>query len=174
MALAVWDIPALTVCPIHHIQLFDHCPECGTRLRWNRPGVYLCHHCECDYRCYTSDKILLKGYRLSRLIYQLCMNKEVSNSLIPEVLRNHSLADVLELVSVLAIFDYQLLDDAEKTRKFLSLKSAPNHQLHEHYSNAMSYLDNWPHNFYQLLSDSRKIRRNKAGQTHEHFLTNSC
>ncbi|WBA82376.1 TniQ family protein [Endozoicomonas sp. GU-1] len=162
MALAVWDIPAITVCPTHHIHLFDHCPECDTRLRWNRPGIHRCHNCECDYRHYTGDKILLKEYRLSRFIYQLCMNKEANNRLIPEVLRNHSLADVLELVSALALFDYQLLDDVEKTRKFLSLKSAPNHQLHEHYSNAMSYLDNWPHNFCQLLSDSRKVRRDKG------------
>ena len=56
LALAAWDIPAITVCPEHHIPLFDHCPECDTRLRWNRPGINLCHYCECDFRNYTSDK----------------------------------------------------------------------------------------------------------------------
>lgn len=162
MALAVWDIPALTVCPVHHICLFDHCPECDTRLRWNRPGVHQCHSCSCDLRSYTSDKVLLKEYRLSRLIYQLCMDKEVSHRLIPRVLHKHSLADVLELVSAMAIFDYHLLDEQDKTRKFLSLKNAPNFQLHEHYSNAMKHLDNWPHNFYQLLTDCRQIRRDKG------------
>lgn len=162
LALAVWDIPAITVCPEHHIPLFDHCPECNTRLRWNRPGVHLCHYCECDFRDYTSDKVLLEEYRLSRLIYQLCMNKPVSTRKIPEPLHNHSFADVLALISSMAILDYQLTDDFQKNKKYLSLKTAPNDLLHAHYSSAMQWLDNWPNNFYPFLTENRQIRREKG------------
>ncbi|KEQ19406.1 TniQ family protein [Endozoicomonas numazuensis] len=162
IALAIWDIPAITVCPTHHIQLFDHCPECDTRLRWNRPGVHLCHYCECDFRDYTSDKVLLEEYRLSRLIYQLCMNKPVPMRKIPKPLYNHSLADALTLISSIAILDYQLTDEFQKNKKYLSLKAAPNDLLHIHYSRAMKRLDNWPGNFYKLLAENRQVRRKKG------------
>ena len=164
LARAVWDIPAMTVCPEHHTLLFDHCPDCDTRLRWNRPGVHLCHYCKCDFRDYTSGKVLLEEYRLSRLIYQLCMNEPVSTRKIPEVLNNHSLADVLELISSVAILDYQLTDDFQKHKKFLSLKTAPNHLLHTHYCNAIKHLDSWPDNFYEFLTENRQARR-KRGNT---------
>ena len=162
LALAVWDIPSITVCPEHHIPLFDHCPECDTRLRWNRPGVHLCHHCECDFRDYTSDKVLLEEYRLSRLVYQLCMNKPVSTRKVPALLHNHCLSDVLELASSMAILDYQLTDDFHKNKKYLSLKTAPNDLLHTHYRNAMKHLDNWPDNFYEFLTKNRQARRERG------------
>lgn len=164
LALAIWDIPAITVCPEHHIPLYDHCPECNTRLRWNRPGVHLCHYCECDFRDYTNDKVLLEEYRLSRLIYQLCMNEPVSTRKIPEPLHNHSLASVLELISSMSILDYQLTDDFQKDKKYLSLKTAPNDLLHIHYRRAMKRLDNWPDNFHEFLAENRQARR-KRGNT---------
>ncbi|WP_067516660.1 TniQ family protein [Endozoicomonas ascidiicola] len=162
IALAVWDIPALTVCPVHHMSLFDYCPECNTRLRWNRPAVHQCHKCNCDFRSYTSDKLSEKQYRLSRLIHQLCMIDKINHRMIPNVLKNHSLAEVLSLVSSIAFFDYHLLGDQSKDGKFLSLKTAPNYRLHEHYTNAMKHLDNWPHNFYQFMAESRQNRRSQG------------
>ena len=162
LALSVWDIPAITVCPTHLIPLFDHCPECDARLRWNRPGVHLCHYCECDFRDYTSDKVLLEEYRLSRLIHQLCMNKPIATRSIPKPLRNHSFGETLELVSSIACLDYQLADGFQKNNKSLSLKAAPNHLLHTHYRNAMKHLDNWPDNFYQFLTECRQARRKRG------------
>ena len=162
IALAVWDIPAITVCPEHHIPLFDHCPECNTRLRWNRPGIHLCHHCECDFRSYTSNTVLLQEYSLSRLIYQLCMNKSTTTRKIPKPLLHRTFAEVLELTSCIALIDYQFSEVFQNERKFLSLKTAPNHLLHAHYCNAMKHLDNWPENFYQFLTESRQTRRRKG------------
>ena len=162
IALAVWDIPAITVCPEHRIPLFDHCPECDTRLRWNRPGIHLCHYCECDFRNYSHEKVLLPEYRLSRLAYQLCMKQPVSDRAIPVPLKHLNLKDVLALASAIALLDYQLSASQPASSTFLSLKTAPNHVLHEHYNNAMGHLDNWPANFYQFLADNRQTRRSKG------------
>ena len=90
------------------------------------------------------------------------MNKPVSKRKVPEFLRNQRLSDVLELISSIAILDYQLTDDFHKNKKYLSLKTAPNDLLHTHYSRAMKHLDNWPNNFYQFLTDNRQARREKG------------
>lgn len=162
IALAVWDIPAITVCPEHHIPLFDHCPECDIRLRWNRPEVHLCHYCECDFREYTNDKVRLEEYCLSRLIHQLCMNNPIPTRSIPKPLRNHSFGEVLELTSSMALLDYQMTEEFLNNNRFLSLKTAPNELLHTHYSNAMRHLDNWPDNFHHFLTECRQTRQKRG------------
>ena len=162
IALAIWDLPAITACPIHKIELFDHCPECYLRLRWNRPGVNLCHNCDCDFRDYSSDKSPHEEYRLSRLIYQLSMNKNVNYRGIPTVLRDHSLAEVLDVVCSLAYLDYQLTPEFHETGIQLSIKTSVNTLLHTHFCNAMQLLDKWPDNFCKFLSTSRKLRRGRA------------
>ncbi|UYM17675.1 TniQ family protein [Endozoicomonas euniceicola] len=162
IALAIWDIPAITVCPEHHIPLMDYCPECNTRLRWNRPGTYLCHSCESDFREYTYDQVTPEEINLSRLIAQLCMKKQVTNRTSPQPLKNKNLREVLELTSSLAVLDYQLTDDYLSSNKPLSLKTASNELLHRYYCNAMTNLNDWPNNFYGFLSSSRQIRRSRG------------
>ena len=159
LALALWDISAITVCPIHHIALFDHCPECNTRLRWNRPAVHQCHLCECDFREYTADRLLLNDYRLSRYIYQLCMKQLVSKRNLPKLVHDYSPQHIIELSSALAQFNYQLETAEAQGTQPLSFKAATNEELHAHYSTGFQYLDSWPNNFYHFLDTIRSKRR---------------
>ena len=164
VALAIWDIPSITVCPIHKIELFDHCPECNTRLIWNRPGVNLCHACSCDYRDYKNIKLSHDQNRLSRLTYQLCMNETVNYKTIPTPLINLQLSEVVDLTSSLACIDYQFKDEFLLNHKPLSIKTVSNSLLHQHYCSVMNHLDNWPKNFYQFLTTSRLLRRENGNR----------
>jgi hypothetical protein len=45
----VWDERAVTVCPRHHVRLWEVCPVCQQPLRWRRSLVNVCH-CGTDWR----------------------------------------------------------------------------------------------------------------------------
>lgn len=51
-ASAIWDISMVTSCPLHAIQLIDHCPGCRRCISWRRPDLWTCH-CGTDF---SSDK----------------------------------------------------------------------------------------------------------------------
>jgi hypothetical protein len=46
---SVWDELAVTVCPRHHVRLWERCPACTQPLRWQRSYVSRCV-CGADWR----------------------------------------------------------------------------------------------------------------------------
>lgn len=42
IAQLLWDITLVTACPIHKNQLIDGCRQCGRKITWRRPGLYIC------------------------------------------------------------------------------------------------------------------------------------
>ena len=159
---AIWDIPALTVCPEHKQLLIDYCPECNSRTRWNRSGVNVCHQCQFDFRLYKFPKVSDVESLLSELLYNLCFGEKVIQNKLPKPIQTLNFKELLELISDIVNWDYQNTASYLQTKKSLSFKTANNHLLHKHYCNAMSHLSNWPNNFYQFLTDCREIRRNNG------------
>ena len=45
----IWDLRAVTVCPVHRILLSDLCEQCGKQISWNRPSIFSCA-CTFDFR----------------------------------------------------------------------------------------------------------------------------
>src|ERR1044072_1004745 len=39
---AVWDLLTVTCCPIHACLLLRNCPQCDTRISWNRKHLCVC------------------------------------------------------------------------------------------------------------------------------------
>jgi hypothetical protein len=52
---AVWDLTAVTVCPLHGVPIIRNCPECGAQLHWRRNNLHECprRHKLIDY----ADKV---------------------------------------------------------------------------------------------------------------------
>ncbi len=46
---SLWDEQAVTVCPRHHVRLWERCPACTQPLRWRRSQVSRCV-CGADWR----------------------------------------------------------------------------------------------------------------------------
>lgn len=51
-----WLLRPYTVCIKHHVQLYDHCPNCQNELRIGRNKILICNHCGQDLRLVTCQQ----------------------------------------------------------------------------------------------------------------------
>ena len=51
-----WLLRPYTVCIKHHIQLYDHCPNCQKELGIGRNKILICNHCGNDLRLVTCQQ----------------------------------------------------------------------------------------------------------------------
>ncbi|UXC90285.1 TniQ family protein [Sphingobium sp. RSMS] len=45
---SIWDVRPISACPVHRIQLSNHCHRCGENLGWQTTSVLQCAHCRAD------------------------------------------------------------------------------------------------------------------------------
>ena len=70
-ARKIWELSAVTACPIHKILLLDECPQCKKRISWNRRSVSKCK-CNFDWRDYKPPLIEDSEFAVAKHIYRLC------------------------------------------------------------------------------------------------------
>lgn len=108
---AVWDLGLVTACPLHRCFLLHQCPNCGRKLLWQRPAVYVCH-CGQDFRdlpAKDADKDVLA---INTLIYRAAafpvsdgVEQALSNYCFPQAMLKLRLGSLLRLVLLLGCIE---------------------------------------------------------------------
>lgn len=57
IAWALWDLRVVTACPVHGCRLVHSCPDCGTKLRLNRPAPSRCASLRCSSGPGLADRV---------------------------------------------------------------------------------------------------------------------
>jgi hypothetical protein len=141
---AHWHLELMVACPVHQCLAMSHCPKCGKRLRWFRPGLSECE-CGANLLEYEMPPIsqpeasLLDLIRMNVLGYS--GDKENPVSLPHEDLLAMTLRSMLTVIRALA--KHRLVADgctAQTGQKEIILA-------------ASRVLTDWPKNFIALLND---------------------
>jgi predicted DNA-binding transcriptional regulator AlpA len=144
----LWDLTAVTACPLHQCLLLDSCPHCRRRISFNRPRV---SHCRCDFDWRESKPKLLEEAELevTSLIYSYFYPAE-SHSF--SHLRQLSLKD---LIAVLFFFAGQYSaaqDPSDSPTQIVRLgRSMSNKTVHRFLCQAASVFRDWPKSYFSFL-----------------------
>ncbi|MGD0281787.1 MAG: TniQ family protein [Dissulfurispiraceae bacterium] len=148
----IWDLAAVTACPIHKCFLYDECPNCLSPIKWNRFRVSVCD-CNYDFRSAPSLKVKDEYLSLTRHIYFLCgmplqgvEDEQNENPLYSLELNN--------LFVAIFFIAGQLRGVNETTGKF-SASSRRNIYLLHSLAEAFKVFENWPNNFHSFLLGQR-------------------
>lgn len=150
----VWDIVAVTACPVHRCLLVDECPSCGKPITWSRSSVAVCR-CGFDWRELNLSKLEDDDLNLSRHIHHLCGVSDYGG--IFKGLGNINplkTFDLEQLITHLFFIAGQLLQRSGHWRAFNSL-SLRNIRVHELFTKAYPVFYKWPIEFYRMLDQYR-------------------
>jgi hypothetical protein len=67
----IWDLTAVTACPIHKCLLLDECPKCSRRLPLTRRYLSICN-CEYDWRHSSPINVEESELEVTRRVHSLC------------------------------------------------------------------------------------------------------
>lgn len=157
----VWDLAMMTCCPIHGCLLVDHCPGCGKRISWHRPGVSKCK-CEFDFRTIEPVPASEAGTYIAELVHRMVGDDQAPLSL-STPLEDLELDDLLTVVSFFASsFDYQRADTCGNAF------GTGIEQLHRALTDAANLFSDWPENFIHFLAtaDFNPAKNAKFGLYH--------
>jgi hypothetical protein len=154
----VWDLAAVTICPIHRCLLIDQCPGCGSRISWVRSEIGRCPAKVCGL--YWPDAplpaLVDEEMELTRHIHRLC---GLLDDPMPEVIASTPLAGLglTDLLSAL-FFVASQLDGIMDTKGKHFVHSRQNQKLHDLFVKALLVFAEWPKNFFAFL-DKRRAER---------------
>src|ERR1700749_2151028 len=78
----IWDLVAVTACPIHECFLINKCPGCRMKIFWDRKHVSICR-CKYDWRSASTQSVKAEDLNLVKLIYKLCgLQNDLSEELV--------------------------------------------------------------------------------------------
>jgi TniQ len=154
----VWDLAAVTVCPIHRVMLIDECPQCSRRIGWRRRKVCACR-CEFDFRRAEAASVGAAELSLTEHIHRLCglltpgRNAEGdSNNPLLELTLNDCLRALLFIAG-----QYQNILDT-KGKNIATQKQ--NSEIHALLLRAWAVFDDWPRNYFEFLTWRRTHKAN--------------
>jgi len=142
----LWELSAVTCCPVHKCMLIDTCPHCHQRIRWNNR----ISSCSCGFRWDQAipQQVAEQETALSEQIFTLCGQHESISPLIKETPLNY--LNLENLLKAMFFIAGQLVNRTDTTGKFVAtLKD--NEKRHSLLSMALSVFMNWPSNYFELL-----------------------
>lgn len=146
----VWDISAVTSCPIHSCMLIDKCPGCGRTLRAVRRSTA---ECSCGYDLRSCTPVFTQTH-LSRHIYQLCGILGSDEDQI-----GSSPIDGLELANLISLIFFTAHQNFKSSRKWTDFTVSRNNSMTDHELNAaFNVFSNWPISYFDFLENT--VRRN--------------
>jgi hypothetical protein len=161
----IWELAAITVCPVHKSMLLDECPSCNKRITWSRNEISKCK-CKFDWR--ECEPLIVGGEELkvAKQVYRLCnlISEDGTNS-------RRSRIDCplyeLELDQYLSslFFIAGQFNGVMDTRGKRVATSLRNSEIHTLLHKAREVFENWPNNFFTFLDwkratnpDARHVR----------------
>lgn len=155
----VWELAAVTACPIHKCLLIETCPACNKKIDWNRHKVCECS-CGFDLSATKVFYVSENEIRLVNRIFQLFNLSKKKPVNFPEHLQRFNLT---ELLSLLFLVMGQNRGRSDSVGKSLS-KQLSNIELHNEFNNALNVYENFPNNFFGFLDSLKKVYFEKVQQ----------
>lgn len=148
----VWELTAVTCCPVHQCLLIQNCPKCNRSIDWKRPKINLCH-CEYDFRNIKISKLESKELRLSRYIHrQFGLPCAFESKIFKYPLSELELNDVL---TVLFFAAAHFAEMPNYTGASLS-KTKSCRDLHQVLCRGIEVFDHWAKSYYDFISMWKK------------------
>lgn len=153
---AIWDLAALTVCPVHSVRLVEKCQACGRLQDWGWNRVDLCSQrsCAADLRLIHAEEIPECDMKGPRALVAYVEGPPGG----PFAFGNGELGDWLALVMALAAFD-------QGTRPDFGLGATfPLKDAHISLTRGVAILEGWPDTFHAMLGRWRDGAEGRALQ----------
>jgi excisionase family DNA binding protein len=156
-ARKVWEIAALTACPIHKNLLLDECPHCKKRISWSRESVSKCK-CSFDWRAYVPPPIGESEVSVATRIFGLC-NLSTGENTPTETEPNNPLYRLKldEFLSALFFIAGQHDGIVDIRGKYIAC-SRRNSEIHALLCKAYSVFRDWPNNYLSFLEWRQKYK----------------
>jgi hypothetical protein len=148
-----WSLPLMVACPIHKCLAASHCPQCGKKLTWFRPGLLECtcgaNLLDCDQTPVTErEACILNVLRQKALNNYTGMENPVAFPLNDLIALD--LATLIRVINSLA--RHQMETDgcyhATDERQIINT--------------AARVLEDWPKNFVTLLKEVGRNNKNDS------------
>ena len=154
----IWDLAAFTCCPKHKVLLMEKCQRCGQKISWKRHKVSVCE-CGQDWKDVEMPEVSEAEMVLSRLILKVCglwESHETGNDVTSKESISNPLSTVglSELLCAVYFIIGQQNGVVDATGKHYAVK-LPHGELHEALTNAVTVFENWPNNYFKLLSEAK-------------------
>lgn len=153
----IWELAAVTVCPIHRIALVAHCPspDCGKLLTWKRVSI---DKCECGAELSQALHVPAKGTCAGAAALHRRCGLEIDGICFPEAFQNLPMRDLLEIMGFLGKMDLVV---AGSNTELLSGRSLlkDNRVLDA----AAAIIGRWPEGFVDLAERIARARAHLNG-----------
>lgn len=159
----IWELSAITACPIHTRLLINECPNCNRRISWSRTRVRVCI-CKFDWRDSPLAPVSEHELRLTHQIYRLCSLPVKANDL-QNPSKPISRLSLNDLLLVLFFIAGQFRGISSTTSKRL-VSDDRNKSFHNILTDAYFIFENWPSNYFQFL-DQRRTQERSAKRTYQ-------
>lgn len=147
-----WNLAVVPACPTHKVLLLDHCPKCGSPMKWKRPDVLRCPTCGTPYDQAKAPKAAESVVALSSFFLRaLGTQYGESQSVLPEVFT--SLPADLAAQAVYLLGGYATGLAKGSAHRLMS--KADTGQVVDVFAAAGSILMDWPNGFRTLLEQVR-------------------
>lgn len=159
----IWELSAVTTCPMHQRLLLDECPNCSKRISWSRNRVSFCT-CQFDWRNSPVSILPRQELRLTSQIHGLCnlSDKAGNSELFPEPISRLTLDGLLLILFFIA---GQCRGLSSTTSTHL-LGAGSNKAFHDILTNAYLIFENWPSNYFRFL-DLRRIHERNVNRNYQ-------
>jgi TniQ len=139
-----WDLALWVVCPIHRRYLIDRCTFCKEPIRWNRPSVTECHHCDSLLTSASAQPAGQAAIALSLALASKIPSETGARcpSKLAEKLEKLDLRTLLDLV--------KFLGSPPRARR-PSRRKVTSDQASSVFKSAAKILDRWPEGFHRLI-----------------------
>lgn len=156
-ARKIWEIAALTACPIHKNLLLDECPHCKKRISWSRRSISKCK-CSFDWRAYVPPPIGESEVTVATRIFGLC-NLSTGENTPTETEPNNPLYRLKldEFLSALFFIAGQHDGIVDIRGKYIAC-SRRNSEIHALLCKAYSVFQDWPNNYLSFLEWRQKYK----------------
>lgn len=145
----IWDLCAVTVCPIHRTMLLDECPNCRRRVLWSRKGVSVCA-CGFDWRETELPPLRECDLKVTGHIHRLCGYQFPAGEIVFDESNPILSLDLKGFLTNLLFIAGQYKNVPTTNEKIVAAR-VRNTELHPELSRAFAVFNNWPHNFYEFL-----------------------
>lgn len=173
---SVWELAAVTSCPLHKTLLLQTCPACNNRISWNRNNICICK-CGFDWRECEAGPLQDSEVIISRHIHWLCgVLPRGGFRVDAEPIYSVSLDGFLTALLLIAAqpgASFGSMTPVSKGSDITGKTIAPNlnnHELHVLLNTAFKVFQNWPDRYFDFLEWTReygKKSRYRRGLGHD-------
>lgn len=150
----VWDLAAVTACPVHRAVLLDECPNCRRRVLWSRRAVSVCL-CGFDWREANLLPLPESQLKVAGQTHRLCGYQLPAGALDFDESNPILALDLKGFLANLFFIAGQYKNVAATKGRTVAAR-VRNSELHPDLSKAFAVFDNWPHNFREFLEWRQK------------------